>query len=208
MCRMGVQDEYNSLAGIYDRRWRHYVDVSVGRTLEALELGGDERVLDVGCGTGVLLERLGSAHPGLALHGVDPTEAMLDRARERSEGRVELKRGEAEALSFADDVFDVVVSVSALHYFSDARRAISEMGRVLRPGGTLVVTDWCADFPAMRLYSVWLRARDASVKQIYRAEQIRGYLESAGIENVVTTHFRIRPLWGMMRISSKVKVES
>ena len=202
---MDVRDEYNSLASIYDRRWRHYVDVSVGRTLKALELGGDERVLDVGCGTGVLLERLGSAHPGLALHGVDPTEAMLDRARERCAERVDLKRGEAEALPFGDGEFDVVLSVSALHYFSDPRRAISEMARVLRPGGTLVVTGWCADFPAMLLYSVCLRAWDAAVKQIYRAEQVRGYLESAGIENVAATHFRIRPLWGMMMISARVK---
>ncbi len=150
---------------------------------------------------GGFLERLARAHPGLVLHGVDPTEAMLDRARERCGETVELKRGEAEDLSFADDAFDVVISVSALHYFSDARRAISEMARVLRPGGTVVVTDWCADYWAMRLYSVCLRARDSAVKQIYRAKQIRGYLESAGFENVVATHFRIRPLWGMVRLN-------
>ncbi len=78
MGQMDVRDEYNSLAGIYDQRWRHYVGVSVGRTLEALELRGDERVLDVGCGTGVLLERVGLGHPGLVLDGLDPTEGMLD----------------------------------------------------------------------------------------------------------------------------------
>ncbi len=204
---MDPVEEYNALATVYDRRWRHYVDVSVARTLEALELRGDERVLDVGCGTGVLLERLGRAHPGLALNGVDPAEAMLEEARQRCGERVPLKQGEAEALPFGDDAFDVVVSVSALHYFSDPRRAISEMARVLRPGGTLVVTDWCADFLAMRLFSAWLRTRNASVKQIYRAEQVRGYLELEGFENVAATHFRIRPLWGMMRVCSKSKAD-
>ena len=195
-----AREEYDRLAPVYDRRWDRYVRISVERAVSAVALDGHERVLDVGCGTGVLLEELRRRHPGLELHGTDPSEGMLEIARKRCGADVSLAHGRAERLPFAGDDFDVVFSVSAMHYFADPPQAIAEMRRVLRRGGRVVVVDWCADFLGMRLFARWLRLRGGALGRIHRAEELNGLLKDHGFRTDRIERFRIRPLWGMMTV--------
>lgn len=112
----------------------------------ALELRGGERVLDVGCGTGLnfaaLTERVG---PRGSIVGIDLTSEMLDRARERLAregwGNVELIGGDAASLPFHDESFSAVCSALALSVIPDWSRALAEAWRVLEPGGRLAVLD-------------------------------------------------------------------
>ncbi len=105
-----------------------------------------DRALDVGCGTGYLARRLGRAvGPRGSVVGVDASEAMVDYARSVEPApNVSFAVGLAEALEFEDDSFDVVTSSMMLHHLpEDLRgRAVSEMVRVLRPGGRLMVADF------------------------------------------------------------------
>jgi ubiquinone/menaquinone biosynthesis C-methylase UbiE len=94
------------------------------------------KLLDVGCGTGNLLRRLGSR---FVCAGCDPAEEMLRRARARNPG-VELKVAPAEKLPFEDDHFDVVLCIEVMRYLADPRTALRELARVLRPGGLALVT--------------------------------------------------------------------
>ena len=196
--------EYQKLAAIYDRRWRRYVDASVRRTLNAFDLTGQERLLDVGCGTGTLLASLSQRNSGLELHGLDPSGAMLELAREKCGGKVDLREGNAEGLPYPDDSFDAVVSVSAFHFFADYRKAVSEIRRVLRPAGRFAITGWCADYPAMRLFARWLRLRGSSLTRLHRLVELRDLLEANGFVVDHAEHFRIRPLWGMMLVTGSV----
>ena len=125
------------------------------RLLDMIPWRGDERVLDVGCGRGLLLtaaaRRLGTGRA----FGVDiwQTEDQSgnhpDRTREnaRTEGvadKVEIATADARALPFEDGSFDVVVSSWALHNIYNAagrRKAIEEIARVLRPGGRVLISD-------------------------------------------------------------------
>ena len=93
------------------------------------------KLLDVGCGTGNLLRRLGSR---FVCAGCDPAEEMLQRARARNPG-VELKVAPAEKLPFEDDHFDVVLCIEVMRYLADPRTALRELARVLRPGGRAVL---------------------------------------------------------------------
>ncbi len=125
------------------------------RLLDGLHLRGDETVLDVGCGRGLLL--IGAAKrltTGKAV-GVDiwqtedlsgnRPEATLENARlEGVAERVEVKDGDARRLPFADGTFDVIVTKDALHNIYNAaerRTAVREIVRVLRPGGRLFIGD-------------------------------------------------------------------
>lgn len=108
--------------------------------LDALEIEfaapavAGREVLEVGCGTGLVLRAL--APLASRAVGVDLSPGMLARARERG---LEVVEGSATALPFADATFDVAVSFKTLPHVPDLARALSEMARVVRPGGTLFV---------------------------------------------------------------------
>jgi demethylmenaquinone methyltransferase/2-methoxy-6-polyprenyl-1,4-benzoquinol methylase len=114
-----------------DPRWRR-----------ALVAGVDpqpgQRILDVATGTGMVAALL--ARRGADVVGLDQSEAMLDGARERFAGaaqRVELVRGEAEQLPFADASFDGLTFTYLLRYVDDPAATVRELARVVRPGGRI-----------------------------------------------------------------------
>lgn len=98
------------------------------------------KVLEVGCGTGnyiIALERLA----GSDCWGVDPSEGMLSKARERSSS-VHFQVGRAEALNYSSGLFDMVFSVDAIHHIGDRLSYFREAYRVLKMGGSMcTVTD-------------------------------------------------------------------
>ena len=109
------------------------------------------RVLEVAIGTGLNLEH----YPGeVTLTGVDLSPVMLELAQRRAgelHRTVDLRVGDAEALQFPEASFDGVVCTFSLCGIPDHRRAVAEMVRVLRPGGTLLLADHvAAAHPAVR----------------------------------------------------------
>ena len=112
------------------------------RVAETAAVGLGQRVLDVGCGTGVLAcavaERVG---PQGHVVGLDPNAQMLAVARRKPSGVV-WQSGRAETLPFDDASFDAVVSQFALMFVESKSAAVTEMLRVLRPRGRLVVAVW------------------------------------------------------------------
>ncbi len=115
-----------------------------GPVADAAGIRRGNKVLDVGCGTGVLareaLKRVGSDGQ---VAGLDLNEGMLAVAA-RTEPKIEWRQGNAASLPFEDARFDVVVSQFALMYFPDRTAALSEMWRTLAPGGRLAVASWAA----------------------------------------------------------------
>jgi ubiquinone/menaquinone biosynthesis C-methylase UbiE len=105
-----------------------------------------DRVLDVGCGTGIVARRITArVSPHGSVTGLDPNPAMLAVARATAldEGlSIDWTLGAAELTSFPDDAFDLVLSQFALMFFDDRPRALREMRRILAPGGKLAVSVW------------------------------------------------------------------
>jgi SAM-dependent methyltransferase len=115
-----------------------------GPVAQAAGIAPGQDVLDVACGTGVLArEAARRVQPGGAVTGLDRNDGMLVVAR-RKAPEIEWRQGLAEALPFADDRFDAVVSQFGLMFFDDRVSALSEMWRVLKPGGELAVAVWDA----------------------------------------------------------------
>ncbi|WP_327098904.1 class I SAM-dependent methyltransferase [Nocardia vinacea] len=118
-----------------------------GRVYRRLaELSGarpGDRVLDIGCGTGYLTRRLASV--AATVVGLDPSAAVLERARRiTAEPNCTYTVGVAESLTADDDSFDVVVNCLMLHHLPEDLRAtaLTEMRRVLRPGGRLLIGEF------------------------------------------------------------------
>ncbi|HZM35095.1 MAG TPA: methyltransferase domain-containing protein [Burkholderiales bacterium] len=111
--------------------------------LDAVPFPPDARVLDLGCGTGVLTRLLGR-RPGVSsVIGVDPAPALLDRAREAAAGipNTSFREGDSRSLPLDDATFHVVTCDSMLSHVPGPERALAEAFRVLRPGGCLAAFD-------------------------------------------------------------------
>lgn len=113
---------------------------------DAVDLRAGERVLDVATGSGNAA--LAAARRFADVVGIDYVPELLDRARQRAavEGvEADFRAGDAEALDFGDDSFDVVLSACGAMFAPDHRRTASELVRVCRPGGRIGMVNWCPD---------------------------------------------------------------
>jgi ubiquinone/menaquinone biosynthesis C-methylase UbiE len=100
------------------------------------DLPDGARLLDVGCGTGNLLRRLGVR---FQCSGCDPADEMLERARAANPA-AEFKVAVAESLPYDDCTFDAGLCIEVVRYLADPRPALRELARVLRPGGLALIT--------------------------------------------------------------------
>jgi len=135
---------WNKHAGSYDKQMGFFDRVLFKDTRAWICRQAQGAVLEVAIGTGLNLEH----YPrGTALTGIEQSPAMLELARRRARRHdleVDLRLGDALALPFGDGCFDTVVCTFSLCEIPDEARAISEMHRVLRPGGVLLLADHVA----------------------------------------------------------------
>ncbi|MES1951870.1 type 11 methyltransferase [Salinisphaera sp. S4-8] len=195
-----VVKEYKRLANAYDRKWAFYIEATTRETIARLPLRAEDRLLDIGCGTGALLHRLAATHSAGYLAGVDPVAHMLEAARHKLSPAVELHQGWAEQLPFADSQFDTVVSCNMFHFIGRPVEALGEIRRVLQPGGQLVITDWCGDYWMCRLFEQYQRLLGRAHARIYRARDCRRLLERTGFVVEATDTYKINWRWGLMTI--------
>jgi ubiquinone/menaquinone biosynthesis C-methylase UbiE len=113
------------------------------RLLEHVNLPNRANVLDLGCGTGRLLDRLADRFPDLRGTGLDFSPEMLRQARQRNHHHPRLiyVQGNAEALPFADSQFDAVFNTLSFLHYPKPEQVFSEVSRVLNPGGHFYLVD-------------------------------------------------------------------
>jgi ubiquinone/menaquinone biosynthesis C-methylase UbiE len=130
---------YDAFAADYERERGHNDPGGYHELLDELEAGYVRRfgqgrdVLEVGCGTGLILLRLREF--ARQARGVDLSPGMLEKAKQRG---LDVSLGSATALPFADNLFDVTCSFKVLAHVPEIETALAEMARVTRPGGMVL----------------------------------------------------------------------
>ncbi|HWP84728.1 MAG TPA: class I SAM-dependent methyltransferase, partial [Terriglobia bacterium] len=152
-------EKYSRQATSYDHRWNlHWGEATLRVAVEAVPWQHLERIADVGCGTGMLEQAVqGRLRPPQTLVGVDIALPMLRLAQQKllRNGVIRWMNAPAEHLPFADASFDGLICNNSFHYYREPLPVLKEFHRVLRPGGILVLADWCYDFLTTRI-SYWL----------------------------------------------------
>lgn len=148
---------------------------------ELLALGGDERVLDVGAGTGALAFAL--APRVREVVAVDADEAMVERARAGAPANVETAVADGERLPFDDFSFDVATCVRTLHHTHRPELLVAELARVTRPGGTILVVDQLAPVDPLAAFELnrFERARDPSTTRVLSDGDLRALFDANGL---------------------------
>jgi ubiquinone/menaquinone biosynthesis C-methylase UbiE len=192
----------------YNRSRFHVVD-------EAIQ-GSRGALLDIGCGPGMLVRHLLEARPDLRITACDQSAAMVDAVAAGLPGgsaEIELEVASIEDMPFADGSFDVVVALGVLEYV-DGQRALSEIARVVRPGGTVVVTmlnpaspyrlfEWCVYWPARRALGQLERlagvpperrhgAKPSGIRAIRRG-RLRRLLRGVGLDPIDDVAYDVTP---------------
>lgn len=169
-----IKDPYSNCF-VYSRKRLH---VWLDRAIPAT--GAGQRLLDVGCGTGHHVRDLTAR--GFQVSGVDGSEEMLKVARRVNPG-ADLRKADVEAMPYDAASFEWLLSIEVLRYLPDFRKTVMEMGRVLAPGGTAVVTA-CPRY-SLNLYT--LVNRLGASGKISGLTPLRQYFTTAG---ELTTAFR------------------
>jgi SAM-dependent methyltransferase len=138
----------------YERYMGRWSRLFARRFVDFVGIADGEGLLDIGCGTGSLTYTLAAAAPRSEIVGVDPSPAFVEYARSRArDPRLSFEVGDALSLPYPDGSFDKCLCLLVLQFIPDVARAVGEMRRVLRPGGTAAACVWDKD--VMEMHSVF-----------------------------------------------------
>lgn len=196
---MNASVQHALAEGLAYERWMGRWSQSTGRLfVDWLGIPPQKSWLDVGCGTGAFTEVILSRCDPRSVVGFDPSERQLAFAFSRpKDNRVTFRRGDAMAIDIEDRQFDVAASALVLNFLPDQGKAVREMSRVVRQGGTVAAYVW--DFAGRRNITQHLTEAIASIApdagRAARATQqantttpaaLTSLFQAAGLETVET----------------------
>jgi SAM-dependent methyltransferase len=158
------------------------------------------RWLDVGCGNGAFTQMIVDRSAPVSVDGIDPAEGQLAFARTRPAGRLaQFHQGDAMALPFPDDAFDVAVMPLVIFFVPDPAKGVAEMARVVCPGGLVTAYAWDmvgGGFPYGTLQAE-MRAMGVAVPaapspEASRADMMRELWTGAGLKSIETREIDVQ----------------
>lgn len=156
--------------------------------------------LDVGCGNGAFTERIIARCQPKSVTGIDPSPAQLSFARERfASGGVDLHQGDAMAMPFADDAFDVAVMPLVIFFVPTPAKGVTEMARVVRRGGIVSAYAWDMEGGGFPYASVLRQIEAQGVPvpappspQASRLDVMQSLWTEAGLDAIETTALTVQ----------------
>ena len=188
---------FSGPAEIYDRFIGRYSPRLARAMCETVGVQPGQQALDVGCGSGALVEALADVLGAENVAGIDPSEPFVEATRAKvPEARIVV--GPAESLPFADGEFDATLSQLVINFLADPEQGLREMSRVTRRGGVVAgcVWDYGGEMTMLRTFweaAVALDAERATARmeshtmRFSRPDELSALWQGAGLDNVDVT---------------------
>lgn len=189
---------FDVTAAAYARFMGRFSEPLAGPFTQWAGVTAGHRALDVGCGPGALTARLVAALGERSVAAIDPSESFVAACLERFPG-LDVRRGAAESLPFADDAFDVALAQLVVHFMTDPVRGLAQMARVTRPGGVVAACVWDHHGDRGPLSGFWQAVHeldpDAPGESLLpgtREGELGELLDAAGLRHVETDALTVR----------------
>jgi ubiquinone/menaquinone biosynthesis C-methylase UbiE len=198
----------------YNTRWLRFNTRTLTETLAMIDIqalrsiqerqGRLPHVLDVACGTGLLLKQLLAQVPGIKAYGLDASADMLAQAKAALQDQphvhlecLQIGRGMVSNLPYAQQRFDLITCTNALHDISEAVALLAGLGKLLAPGGQLVVEDFSPRQPRLfwAVFEWFLQQIEGNTVHAYTLREARSLCEQAGLYVTREKGFIIDWLW-------------
>lgn len=170
----------------FDRQADTYDNTNLSRHARQLhplllaQLGEIPRgsVLDVGCGTGALLDQVSRRWPDTRCAGVDLSPNMTAIAGKRLSGRAEIRTGDAESLPFPSGSFEALLCCDSFHHYPHPHLALAEFHRVLTASGVLLLADATAPWGVRSVFNLFLPLSREGDVRLYGSKELASLLSS------------------------------
>ena len=167
--------------------------------LDWLDIPANVRWLDVGCGNGAFTAALIARCAPAEVIGIDPSAGQLSFARTRPGAKsAQFRIGDAQALPFGDDSFDVAVMALVITFLSDPGKAVSEMARVVRPGGWVGTYMWDVPGGGTPVHPIYVAMESLGMPsprppgaEVSRRDAMQALWKDAGLELIETQVIQI-----------------
>ncbi|HWZ17869.1 MAG TPA: class I SAM-dependent methyltransferase [Ktedonobacteraceae bacterium] len=198
----------------YNIRWQRFNTRTLSETLAMIDMtalhsikerqGRMPRVLDVACGTGLLLKQLLAQVPGMEAYGLDASADMLAQAQATLKDqphvhleRMQIGRGTASNFPYGQKNFDLITCTNALHDMPEAVAFLAGLGKLLAPGGQLVVEDFAPRQPRLiwAVFEWFLQQIKGNKVHAYTLKVALSLCEQAGLHVASEKRFIIDWLW-------------
>ena len=198
----------------YNTRWHTFTSRTLAETLAMIDvtalhsvperLGRCPRVLDVACGTGILLKQLLAQVPSVEAYGMDASADMLVQARVALKGQLhvhlehaQIGKAEAANLPYAHETFDLITCTNALHDMPEPVALLAGLRRLLAPGGQLVMEDFAPREPRFFWAAFeWLLQRiEGNSVHAYTLAEAHELCQEAGLHVASENAFTVDWLW-------------
>ncbi|MBE5857338.1 MAG: class I SAM-dependent methyltransferase [Lachnospiraceae bacterium] len=162
--------------------------------LSHLETIAPKDIIDVGCGGGRNAGALMAKYPMTKVMAVDYSEVSVSKAKEYNAeeikaGRCKVQQGDASALEFADESFDLATAFETIYFWPGLEKCFSQVARVLRPGGTFMIVNESDGLDETGLKF----ERIIEGMKCHKVEEIEAALKNAGFSKVSSDHHKSKP---------------
>ena len=157
-----------------------YPKISCADVVARLKGVSYKKLLDVGCGTGHLIDLLQRNHPA-TFFGLDLSPKMLHVAKNKLGNTVQLQEGSADTLPYTNNFFDVITCVQSFHHYPDPAKSMQEVYRVLKPGGLYILSDTgMGGIPKWLNNHLFLRFMNTGDYAVYSKKEIGNMMLQSG----------------------------